>query len=115
MKHIEHNLRSIKRRIMMRVWYSYALSLLSRGGFFYGFALGGAVALFGRLTHVSAIMHNLLEVPLGGVPGYVWTTLTSALASGKILTLLVTLSIVIMTIGALRKFRNLFHTEAQTI
>ncbi|OGG65577.1 hypothetical protein A2Z56_01560 [Candidatus Kaiserbacteria bacterium RIFCSPHIGHO2_12_45_16] len=114
MKHIEHNLRSIKRRIMMRVWYSYVLSLLTRGGFFYGFALGGAVALFGRLTHVAAITHNLLEIPLGGIPNYVWTTITGALAGGEILTVLITASIVLMTAGALRKLRDLFHTEAQT-
>lgn len=114
MKHIEHNLRSIKRRIMMRVWYSYALSLVTRGGFVYGLALGGSVALFGRLTHVAAITHNLLEVPLGSVPSYVWTTITGALAGGEVLTVLVTLSLVIMTAGALRKLRDLLHTETQT-
>lgn len=115
MKHIDHNLRSIKRRIMMRVWYSYALSLVSRGGFVYGLALGGSVALFGRLTHVSAIAHNLLEVPVGSVPSFVWSTITSALAGGEVLTVLITLSIVLMTAGALRKLRDLFHTETQTV
>lgn len=115
MKHIDHNLRSIKRRIMMRVWYSYALSLVSRGGFVYGLALGGAVALFGRLTHVAAITHNLLEVPVGSVPSFVWSTITNALAGGEVLTVLITLSIVLMTAGALRKLRDLFHTETQTV
>jgi hypothetical protein len=115
MQHIEHNLRNIKRRIMMRVWYSYALSVVTRGGFFYGVALGGIVALFGRLTHVAAITHNFLEVPVGSVPAFLWGTVTSALSGGEVLTVLVTLILVLMTAGALSQLRDLFHTNTQTI
>jgi hypothetical protein len=113
MQHINHNLRTIKRRIMLRVWYSYLWSLVLRGGFVYGFFLGGAVALFGRLTHVAAITHNLLEVPLGAVPSFAWQAISTALAGGEVLTVLVTLSIITISIGALRKLRSVLHTEAQ--
>jgi hypothetical protein len=114
MQHINHNLRTIKRRIMLRVWYSYLWSLFARGGFVYGLTLGGAVALFGRLTHVAAITHNILEVPLGAVPSFAWQTITAALAGGEVLTVLVTLSMVTMSIGALRELRTLLHIETQT-
>ncbi len=96
---------------MLRVWYSYLWSLLVRGGFVYGLILGGAVSLFGRLTHVSAITHNLLQVPLGSVPSFAWHAFTTALAGGEVLTVLVTLSMVTMSIGALQKLRALLHRE----
>ena len=99
----------------MRVWYSYFLSLFIRGSFVYGLALGGAVALFGRLTHVSASAHNLLEVPIFSQPDFVFRTITAALAGGEVLTVLVTLSIVVMSIGALGKLRGLLQHEAQLV
>lgn len=102
MQHINHNLAAIRRRIMVRVWYSYLLSLVLRSAFFYGVALVGAVALFGRLTHVAAIAHNMLAVPLGVVPSFIWQTLTTALSSGEVLTVLVTLSMLALGAGALR-------------
>ena len=113
MQHINHNLRTIKRRIMLRVWYSYLWSLLVRGSLVYGLVLGGAIALFGRLTHVSAITHNLLQVPLGAVPSFAWQAITTALAGGEVLTVLVTISIVTMSIGAFRKLRLLLHPKLQ--
>ena len=114
MKHIENNLKSIRRRIMLRVYYSYALSLATRSTFAYGLVLGGLIASFGRLTHVAAITHNLLEVPVGALPSFLWSTITSALAGGEVLTVLVTLSLLVMTGGALRKLREVLHTQAHT-
>lgn len=113
MQHINHNLATIRRRILLRVWYSYFLSVFIRGSLVYGLVLGGVVAAFGRLTHVAAITHNLLEVPVASVPSYVWQSVTTALAGGEVLTVLVTLSMVSMTIGALRKLPALFHAETQ--
>ncbi len=107
MQHIDHNLKAIRRRIMLRVWYSYFLSLFIRGSFFYGLLLGGVVSGFGRLTHVSAIINNLLDVPLGMVPNYIWQTIMSAVASGEILTVLVSLCLFSMLIGVLLGLKNL--------
>lgn len=111
MQHINHNLSKIRRRILLRVWYSYFLSLFVRGGFAYGLVLGGVVAAFGRLTHVAAISHNLLEVPVGSVPVYVWQSITTALAGGEVLTVLVTLSMVTMSMGALSQLRTLLDSK----
>ena len=111
MQHINHNLARVRRRILRRVWYSYFLSTFVRGGFAYGLVLGGVVAAFGRLTHVAAISHNLLEVPVASVPSYVWQSVTTALAGGEVLTVLVTLSMVTMSVGALSKLRTLLQSE----
>jgi hypothetical protein len=115
MKHIEHNLRSIKRRIMVRVWYSYILSLVERMPFAHGLVLGGVVALFGRLTHVAALTDNLLRVPVSAVPSYVWQTITSALKGGEVATVLVTLLLITLSVGAgvrLRTILTTHHKEA---
>lgn len=92
---------------MLRVWYSYCISVFTSGSFVYGLALGGVVASFGRLTHVSAITHNLLAVPLSSVPAYVWNATVSAVASGELLTVVVTLILVGLSIGALVQLRTL--------
>lgn len=113
MQHINHNLAQIRRRILLRVWYSYFLSLFVRGSFAYGLVLGGVVAAFGRLTHVAAITHNLLEVPAVSLPAYVWQSITTALAGGEVLTVLVTLSMITMSVGALGKLRGLLQAETQ--
>ncbi len=115
MKHIEHNLNSIRRRIMVRVWYSYALSLVERGTFAHGLILGGLVALFGRLTHVAALTENLSHVPASMLPAYIWQTIAAALAGGEVLTVLVTLLLVMLAVGAvvrLGKVLGKHQTEA---
>ncbi len=103
MKHIEHNLNAIKRRIMVRVWYSYALSLMERSTFMHGFVLGGLVAVFGRLTHVAALTGNLSHVPASSLPSYVWDTIVAALTGGEVVTVLVTLCLVLLSITALMR------------
>jgi hypothetical protein len=105
MQHINHNLARIRRRILLRVWYSYIISIVSSVVFGYGLILGGVVAAFGRLTHVAALAHNLLSAPLASLPTYVWQTLTQSLVGGEVLTFLVTLSMVTMIIGALLRLK----------
>lgn len=107
MKHIEQNLKSIRRRIMLRVWYSYALSLMERSVFAHGLVLGGLIALFGRLTHVAALGHNLAQVPVGAVPGYIWQTIVAALSGGEVLTALVTLLLLTFTVSAVVRLGTL--------
>ena len=115
MKHIEQNLNSIRRRIMLRVWYSYALSLVERSSFAHGLVLGGLIALFGRMTHVAALGHNLAQVPVGTVPRYVWQTITSALSGGEVATVLVTLLLITLSVSAVVRLGTLLtphHKDA---
>lgn len=86
----------LQQSIMRRVYYSFAVSFVTSGVFIQGLLLGAAIAAFGRLTHVAAIANNLLSVPLGQVPTYVWNTITIAVADGKILTVLITAFIVVL-------------------
>jgi len=85
---------TLQKNIMRRVYYSFVVTFVTSGPFLQGLLLGGAVALFGRLTHVAAITNNVLSVPLGAVPNYVWNSVVTALAGGEVLTVLVTAFIV---------------------
>lgn len=88
--------------IMRRVYYSYFLSLLN-GAFFQGAVLSSSVLLFGQLTHVAAIYNNILAVPVGQLPGYVFRAFGNAATHGELLTVLVTL--LILMLGGSLAFR----------
>ncbi len=64
-----------------------------------GLLFGAAIALFGRLTHVAAITTNMLSVPVGALPTYVWNAVTTALAGGEVLTVLVAAFIVVLGVA----------------
>lgn len=107
--------KSLQNNVMTRVYYSFTLSFVTNGAFVQGVLLGGAVALFGRLTHVAAITNNLLSVPLGAVPTYVWNSVVTALADGKVLTVLVTAFIVVLgTYTAIRLIPTTFQIIKRT-
>jgi hypothetical protein len=103
MKHIDNNIAATRRRLMRRVWYSYAISLITGGVFVHGFLLGAVIALFGRLTHVSAIFHNLQAVPFAKLPVYTWRSIEGALTGGEVLTVLVTVLLVGLAVGAVAR------------
>lgn len=84
---------NVQRNVMRRVYYSFALSFLEQPLLWVGLVLGGAVALFGRLTHVAAITSNLAAVPVGAVPQYITNSFMSALARGEFDTVVVVLTI----------------------
>ena len=94
---------NIKKTIMRRVYYSYALSLMTSSALWQGAVLGVCIALFGRLTHVSAISHNCSSVPLKSAPDFVWNAFVNALAGGEILTVLVSLFMIGLSISFVRK------------
>jgi Na+/H+-dicarboxylate symporter len=81
--------------VMRRIYYSYALTLLSGAAFWQGLLLGATIAAFGRLTHVAAIIENILATPLGNVPQYIYSSFVRALEGGEVLTVLV----VVLMIG----------------
>ena len=82
---------------MRRVYYSFMLSFFEQPLLWVGLVLGGSVALFGRLTHVAAIWHNFVKVPVGSVPGYIEQTFAGALSRGEFDTVLVVLAMAILT------------------
>ena len=84
---------------MRRVYYSYTLSFLSESMLWQGMVLGACIALFGRLTHVAAIVRNLEAIQLGNVPQYVLVSFEKALTHGEFLTALVTIAMVALSVS----------------
>lgn len=82
---------------MRRVYASYALSFTEQPMLYIGLILGGAVALFGRFTHVAAITENLLATPVGSVPAFIANSFMAAVARGELGTVLVVLTIASLT------------------
>jgi len=85
MQHIEHNLRQIKRRIMVRVWCSFIISLFENRFAWVGLLFGASATLFIQLVSLPNILLNLLEVKLGLLPQYIWRVLVNAVAGGELL------------------------------
>jgi len=88
---------SIRTRVMMRVWYSYILSIVFSPSTLRGGILGASIVLFVSLVSVPNILSNLLQVQVGAVPTYMWQTVTTAIADGEFLKLL-TLGIIIFSL-----------------
>jgi hypothetical protein len=80
---------NLKKTIMRRVYYSYAVSFVSESMLWQGFVLGACIALFGRLTHVAAIAHNFGATKLENAPSFVWNSVAHALEGGEVMTVLV--------------------------
>ncbi len=87
----------LHRRIMYRVYVSFMLSIAEHRFFWQGFLFGAALALFGRLVHVTALTDNALSTPLLELPYFVVGAFQHAFSSGEFLTILATL--VILTVG----------------
>jgi len=104
---------ALQKSIMRRVYYAYAIAIASHAMFWQGVFLGACIALFGRLTHVAILIDNLLSVPVGSVPSYVGGAVTTAVANGELLTVLVTtfmfvlaLSVAVRLVPSVRAFRR---------
>ena len=102
MKPIQNNLRAIKRRIMLRVWYTYIISLVVSPVALAGLVFGASISLFFKLFSVTSIVHNLMEVRLGSVPDYLWQTLVSIVTRGEFLKL-VSLILIVSSLVYLRR------------
>lgn len=83
----------VKKTIMRRVYYSYALSLSEHTMFRQGLVLGACIALFGRLTHVAAIIRNFEATRVADAPSFVFNSIMNAMTHGEVLTVLVVLFI----------------------
>jgi FtsH-binding integral membrane protein len=91
----------LRRAIMRRIWYSYLLSVTLSFAALRGFVLGVSAMLFVTLVSLPSIISNILAVPLGVLPDYVWTTITSAFSNGEFLTLL-TFGLIIFSLLSFR-------------
>jgi hypothetical protein len=89
----------LQKVVMRRVYYSYTLSFLSESMLWQGFVLGACIALFGRLTFVAAIMHNIAAMRVGNVPHYILGSFEKALTHGEFLTVLVTLGMIGLSVS----------------
>ena len=79
---------SLQSTIMRRVYYSYALSIFTHAMFFQGVFLSVAALLLAQWLHVASIVHNFLAVPVGNVPNYVYSSFSSAISHGELITVL---------------------------
>ncbi len=75
----------LQQRIMRRVWYSYAISILARKEFLKGMMLVVGLHLLATLVYVRAVVENFLATELGSLPEHVFSVLSSIVAEGKIL------------------------------
>lgn len=75
--------------IMRRVYYSYAISIVSMSIFWQGAFLSVAAFLLAKWLFVASIVRNFLAVPVGGVPHYVWGAFVKAATEGELLMALI--------------------------
>jgi len=78
----------MQKAIMRRVYYSYALSIVSHAMFWRGMFLSVAGVLLADWLHVASIAHNFLSVPISNVPQFVLNSFINAITHGEFLTAL---------------------------
>lgn len=78
----------LQKNIMRRVYYSYALSILTHSMLWQGVFLGAAAGLLAQWLHVASIFNNFLSVPVGTVPSYITQSFIAAAIHGELLTVI---------------------------
>ncbi len=104
MKHISLIMKnsSQKRAIMRRVYYSYAVSIVSQRLFLEGMFLSIAAFLLAKWLHVSSIIDNFLAVPVREAPTFVTNSFVGAISHGEIATALVFVTTILISISVAR-------------
>lgn len=92
----------LQKNIMRRVYYAFALRLVTHPLTISAVSFSTGLFLFARMVHVAEIMRALQSMPLGSVPAYVM----SALTKGEALTLL---SMAVMGIAILYALAYVRH------
>lgn len=92
---------ALKRGIMRRVYYSYAISIISHTMFWQGIFLSVAASLLAKWLFVARIVDSLLSVPVGRVPQFIFHLFENALAHGEVLMVATVLgvAVVCMSVG----------------
>lgn len=89
----------MQKNIMRRVYYSYALSIMTHTMFWQGIFLAVSAVLLGKWLHVASIVHNFLAVPVGGVPTYIANSFIGAITHGEVMTALLLVLAAAVTIS----------------
>lgn len=65
----------LQRNIMRRVYYAYALGVISHPAFVHGLFMSGLLFAFTRFVSVPDVLRNLANVEVGQVAGYLYGSL----------------------------------------
>jgi len=98
----------LQKAIMRRVYYAYAVSLVSRSVFWQGVFLGAALLLLADWLHVFSIINNFLSVPVGQVHYYILTSFVGAITAGKFLTVATAVAVVLVSVSVSFHLASLF-------
>ena len=63
--------RRLRRAVMRRVWYVFALSIVLRPALLLGAVFGASAIAFWKLVSITSIVENFLQVEVGHLPTYV--------------------------------------------
>ncbi len=96
---------NLRRKIMRRVWYSFALRRVFSLTTLKAMILSASVGVFIQLVSVTSVVSNLLSVQVKAVPEYVWSTLVATASNGDFLKL-ITLGIIVFTLLSFRLHLN---------
>lgn len=105
----------IQSLIMRRVYYTYALSVLTRTMFLQGVFLGVAIPLLARWLHVASIIHNFLSIPVGRVPSYIYGSFSHAISSGEVITAITFMATGIVTVSVGYKVTQFIMSRLQML
>lgn len=70
--------RRLRRAVMRRVWYVFALSIVLRPAIVLGAIFGASAIAFWKLVSITSIARNFLQVEVGHLPTYVSEALIKA-------------------------------------
>ncbi|MCA9365908.1 hypothetical protein KC723_03350 [Candidatus Kaiserbacteria bacterium] len=80
---MKYNSKTLRRKIMLRVYYAYAISLITHPMAMRGIAFPIALAIFAKQVHVASVINNALATDLGRLPYFIW----NAFARGEVVTI----------------------------
>jgi hypothetical protein len=100
---------------MLRVYYSYALSIFSNVLFLHGMFLSIAAFLLAKWLHVASIIDNFLSVPVGKVPEFVTGSFVGAISHGELMTALVLIAAGFVAVSAARHLGETLFIRQRTI
>jgi len=78
-------IKQLKRQIMRRVYYTYALETITNPFYSYGFLLGLCAVLLTQAISLPNIINNLLSIEVGRVPIWAYNAVTTTEASTLVL------------------------------
>ena len=102
--------KKLHKKIMRRVYYSFAISISTHTMFWRGMFLGAATLLLAQWLHVTSIAQNLLATPVGSTPQYVANSFLSAIDHGEVATVVTVVLAGIIGISCLFRLTQAFFS-----